>query len=39
MACVECGALLIHETVPAFWWSTDGKVYIEEMGLCNPCTE
>lgn len=37
MACIECGALLVREISPAIWYGSDGKVYVEEIGLCDKC--
>lgn len=39
MACIECGALTLNQTVAAIWYSTDGKVYVEEICLCAKCAE
>ena len=38
MACVECGALTVHE-IPkdVIWYGTDGKTYIEHACVCDPC--
>ena len=40
MACVICDALTVNE-IPkhSVWYGTDGRVYIEEACVCDPCLE